>query len=303
MTPPASCSGIFPLADELIALRNFAQNPRNRHRPAHAAAASVLSGSHAGNTRGRGLDFAELRAYQAGDDVRNIDWRRAARHGQPCTKVFQEERDRTLRLLVDLGPSMQFGTRVAFKSVAAARGAALLAWAATAAGDRVGAMVWHGGGWAEALPRARRAGALELIRLLSTRPQGSMHTPAAFAEGLQRLARRLRCSDQVAIFSDFRQIDAASETSLIQIGQRAACRLVHVHDPFEAAAPPPGVYALTDGSREIVLDFADEAVRHRHAKAFAAHCERLSRLALRAGARLLPLSTDTAQTDLVAALS
>lgn len=293
-------ASVHPAIDDLTALRALVGSRRPR---APLRGAQGTHGAPAGTQRGRGLEFAELRAYQPGDDVRDIDWRRTARHGQPCTKLFQEERDRTLRLLVDLGPGMQFGTRVAFKSVSAARGAALLAWAAAAAGDRIGALVWDGAAWAETLPRARRAGALELIRLLSIRPRDSRQPPAKFADGLQRLARQLRTGDQVAIFSDFHGLDAVAEALLVQIGQRAACRLVRVHDPFEAAAPPPGLYALTDGRRDIVVDFADEAVRRRHVEAFAAHGERLAQLAARAGARLLPLATDAAPAAILAALT
>ncbi len=303
MSNGAAFDGRFPRADDLIALRALALDPALRPHARPLRSASAPFGGRIGMVRGRGLDFAELRACQAGDDVRDIDWRRTARHGLPCTRVFQEERGRNLRLLVDLGPGMQFGTRVAFKSVAAARAATLLAWTAAEAGDLVGALVWHGTEWAEAPPRARRAGALALIRLLSTPPQGSARPPAAFAGGLRGLARSLRSSDEVVILSDFRQLDAAGEALLIQIGRRAACRLVHVHDPFEASAPPPGIYALTDGRREIVLDFADQAVRRHHVDAFAAHGEHLARLAVRAGARLLPLTTDMAPASILHNLS
>lgn len=289
----------FPVAADLIALRVFAAHRPLRSSPRSKVAAGGIPGTRTGTMRGRGLDFAELRAYQPGDDIRDIDWRRTARHGQAWTKTFQEERGCTLRVLADLGPGMQFGTRVSFKSVVAARSAALLAWNSAAAGDRVSALVWHGAQWTESLPRARHAGVLELIRLLTTPPQADGQPPAAFADGLQQLARHLGSNDQVAIFSDFRQLDTTAENLLVQIGRCAACRLVHVHDPFEAIAPPPGLYALTDGRREIVVDFADESVRRSHVASFVAHCERLSRLATLANAQLLLLATDAPPTTVI----
>src|SRR5579875_3366137 len=106
---------------ELLRLRARAAKPR-------ATAARIrapLAGAHLSSLRGRGMDYAESRVYQAGDDVRNIDWRRTARSGEWHTKLFQEERERSLLLLVDTHPEMRFGTRVRYKSVAAARAAAV----------------------------------------------------------------------------------------------------------------------------------------------------------------------------------
>ena len=324
MSQPADRAGTVPLAAEMIALRAWirplpAALPA-RPRPRHAAPG--LPGGHAGVGRGRGLELAELRPFQPGDDVRSIDWRRSARHGLPCTKLFREEREHALKLVVDLGPAMRFGTRVAYKSVAAANAAALLAWAAAEGGDRVGGLAWDGAHWTEARPRARRAGVLELVRLLAApdpAPAGASvlansphreqarsdkkgHTDSEnFAAGLRRLVARLGSGDRVVVLSDFRSLDEAAEQSLIAIGRRANCLLVHVHDPFEAAPPPPGRYALTDGESETELDYAQPDLRRRHAEAFAAHLARLAALAARAGARLASLSTDTAPAQVLTA--
>lgn len=296
-TAGGASGAVHPVAAELIALRTTALQSR-RAGPARPSPAGLsLPGGHAGHARGRGLDFAELRAYQPGDDVRSIDWRRSARHGQPCTKVFHAERERVLRLLVDLGPSMQFGTRVVFKSVAAARCATVLAWQAAQAGDRVAGIVGQRDGWRESPPRARHAGVLALIRLLAAVPAADAPPEGTFAAGLQRLARHVGSGDRVVVCSDFRQLDATAAELLVQIGRRATCLLVPIYDAFEAAAPPPGRYALTDGQHEVQVDFADPAVRRQHAEAFAAHLARLQMLAQRAGARLLPCATDTAPAD------
>ena len=286
-------AAIRPVAADLIALRGLALG-----RPLHPGTGtlSALPGSHVGLQRGRGLEFAELRAYQPGDDVRSIDWRRTARHGQPCTKVYQSERERTLRLLVDLGASMRFGTRQQFKSVAAARAATLLAWQAEAAGDRVAGLIRHDA-WVDLPAQSRRTGILALIRALSAVPQG---VAQEFTAGLQRLTQCVRSSDRVVLLSDFRELDATGEALLQELGRRADCLWVAVHDPFEAEPPPPGVYALTDGQQTVTVDFGDAAVRAQHVAAFAARNTRLADLARRARARLTRLSTTTAPAAFLA---
>jgi len=90
-------------------------------------AKAILAGAHLSSLRGRGMDFAESREYQPGDDRRHIDWRVTARTGKAHTKIYTEEKERPVFLLVDMSPSMFFGTHGGFKSVTAARLAAYLA--------------------------------------------------------------------------------------------------------------------------------------------------------------------------------
>jgi uncharacterized protein (DUF58 family) len=115
-------SGVKVSLQDLLALRGEAGRldlaPRGK-------ILATRSGGHLSRFRGRGMEFDESRVYQAGDDARNMDWRVTARAGTPHIKLFREERERPLWLLVDQGPSMRFGTRVAFKSVVAAQAAAL----------------------------------------------------------------------------------------------------------------------------------------------------------------------------------
>jgi len=119
--------GIHLAPAELIALR-----PRCHALmlPMHRPAASALAGAYRSRYRGRGVDFVESRNYQPGDDIRNMDWRVTARTGRAHTKVFQEERERPVLVMLDAGPSLYFGTRQRLKSVAAGQLAAAIAWSA-----------------------------------------------------------------------------------------------------------------------------------------------------------------------------
>ena len=297
LSPNLADAAIRPVAADLIALRAVAR--ALPHAGQGCPTTGLVTGNHAGLQRGRGLDFAELRAYQPGDDARSIDWRRTARHGRPCTRVYQTERERSLRLLVDLGASMRFGTRTVFKSVAAARAATLLAWQAEAAGDRVAALVRHAA-WREVPLQARRAGVLALIHALENEQGDRDRAAESFSSGLQRLARRTHSGDRLVLLSDFRELDAPAEALLQQLGRRAECFWVAVHDPFEAE-PPPSLLALTDGSESVTVDFRDSAVRARHVSAFAEHRARLETLARGAQARLLHLATSTEPAMFLAA--
>jgi uncharacterized protein (DUF58 family) len=135
----AQTSGIYVQLDELVRLQHKASGfsflPR---QPVH----SILSGRHASKLRGRGLNFEELRNYLPGDDTRNIDWKVTARTRTPYVRVYTEEKDRTVWLLVDQRVGMFFGSRQRMKSVVAAEVAAISAWRVLSVGDRVGALVF-----------------------------------------------------------------------------------------------------------------------------------------------------------------
>ena len=177
--------------DELLRLRHRARGfsflPR---QPVH----SLLTGRHASRLRGRGLDFEELRHYFEGDDTRTIDWSATARRGSPHVRVYTEERDRSVLLLVDQRMSMFFGSRRAMKSVAAAEAAALAAFRVTSLGDRVGAIVFSEQGVVEIRPEARDAAVRRILaevvrqnRRLSA--DGPPADPSLLNQALGRAAR------------------------------------------------------------------------------------------------------------------
>lgn len=128
-------SGALASLADLIALRHRAMRSA---LPVNRIATNPMSGQLRSTQQGRGIDFSEVRLYQPGDDIRSIDWKVTARTSKTHTKIFQEERERPVMILLDQGPSLYFGTQVRFKSVAAARLAALLGWVALDQGDRIG---------------------------------------------------------------------------------------------------------------------------------------------------------------------
>lgn len=281
-------SGIRASLSELIGLRGQARRldlaPRGR-------VLATRTGGHLSRFRGRGMEFDESRVYQPGDDPRNMDWRVTARAGTPHVKLFREERERPLWLLVDQGPSMRFGTRVAFKSVIAAQAAALLGWAAVDRMDRVGGLVFDESRHLEHRPAARTAGLLPLLERLSepTRPGGRGY--GSLAQAGAHLARLVRPGSLVAVISDFAEMRPETETWLAELASGKELVLVLVHDPLEAAAPPPGLYPVSDGRRRGVLDLTRRHGRERYERRFQARLEALEAVARRHQAHLLTLAT------------
>jgi len=154
-------------ADELVGLRACGE----RLRPARSRVArSALAGAHRSRFHGRGMDYRESRHYQPGDDIRNMDWRMTARGGHAHVKVFDEERERPVVVLVDFGATMFFASQGVFKSVQAARLAALIGWSAIGHGDRIGALLFTDAGdrglHQEVSPAGGRRGQMRLIRAL-----------------------------------------------------------------------------------------------------------------------------------------
>ena len=242
------------------------------------------------------MEFEEVRAYQPGDDIRNMDWRVTARTGRPHTKLFREERERPVLFLVDLGPSMAFGTRVAFKSVVAARAAALLAWAARDNGDRIGGIVFAGKRHRELRPAARERGMLPFLKaLVDMQPTGIM--PAETGNGhwvdiLRRLASAVRPGSLVFLLSDFHGLPHQAEQSFARLAAHNDVVSILIFDPVEAAAPPAGRYPLSDGQRFAVLDTGDPTVADAYRNRFASHRDAVRALCHRHGSHFLTLATN-----------
>jgi len=283
--PPVRTNPTHVALDELLALSAVAHGAslaRNRRSPA------LRSGGHASRWRGRGVDFRESRIYLPGDEIRHMDWRVTARSGKPHTKVFQEEREQGLLFVMDQNPGMRFGTKVRFKNVQAARAAALLAWMASANGDRVGALGFGGGINGEVKPAGGRRGVLRVLRALRDWDAGAdpaRNEPLSF--GLARVRRLLRPGMRMILMTDGFSADAEAAQLLPQLAGRHEISVVLLRDALELHAPPPGRYAVHLGSAHRVLDFGDSSVRAAWTKRFADARERLRDECRRAGVRVL----------------
>jgi uncharacterized protein (DUF58 family) len=276
-TTPAA--GVHVTTDELIRLRLAARDlPLGSRRPS----LSTIAGAHASRFRGRGMDYLESRGYQAGDDIRNMDWRVTARAGHPHVKLYTEERERPVVVMVDLNPGMFFGTRGAFKSVIAARAAALIGWSAVHRHDRIGALLFNGSHH-ELRPLGGQRGVLRLIRALvgATDPAIGMHQPThagLLTDALLRLRRVARPGSLICILSDFYGIDADTRVHLQRLRQHSDVVACQVVDALEVHIPPPGRYGISDGIRTAVLDTRTAARQAAYERFFAQHHQAVDEL-------------------------
>ena len=288
---------------ELVALRGrvpqLAQLAQRR-------SADTLAGSHQSPFRGRGMEYAESRPYAPGDDVRHIDWRVTARTGRAHTKLFQPERERTTAVVYDRAATMAFGTRVCFKSVQAARLAALMLWLALRDGHRMAAA---GCGAQRELmpPMGGRRGVLRILdALVRWQPDLNQQSSGDEAEhvirALDALRRVLRPGSQILVLLDPRSVDDRVGTALGRLRRHhdlAACLLV---DPIEQAAPPQDVYRFGDGHNTGRLHLDTRTAQRRWREHFSELQSGAAECLSRAGARVALVPTDADPVDALGAL-
>lgn len=253
-------NGVIAELPELIALKRYAQTTHY-----HPEGRALNSGNYISKIRGRGMDFSEVRNYQTGDEIRHMEWRVTARTGKPHIKLYQEERERPVVILVDFNASMYFGTCIAFKSVIAAQLAALLAWTVVKQGDRVGGLIFSATEHNELTPRSREAGVLPLLATLSNYTQSIPKTASSdnrsLSFGLQRIRRVAKPGSIIILISDFYSMDKDSEQHLSRLRIHNDVLAYQICDPLEIMPPQPQQYAITNGQDEIILDTTVKAVR------------------------------------------
>ena len=281
-------SPVYTDTDQLLSLRFAAAD---LSLPAKHNSRASLSGDSRTRFRGRGMEFEEVRVYQAGDDIRNIDWRVTARTRVPHTKLFREERDRPTFIIVDQRSSLFFGSQRCFKSVLAARLATVLAWTALGNSDRVGGLVIGDNDYQDIKPKRSKHAVLELIQQIN-RYNHLLSSPIASGgemtmKSLLLDARRLaKPGSAVYLVSDFHDFDSECEEQLYSLSRHTDTTLLHVNDPLEKTLPHRGVYAITNGQQRMSISTGDSQFRQRYHDqyqqqfdALQKHCQKL-RLAL-----------------------
>jgi len=260
------------------------------------ASRSSRSGTQGSRLRGRGLDFHELRSYQVGDDVRDIDWQASARTRFPQVKTYCEERDRSTLLVVDQRVSMFFGTSHATKSVIAAEAAALFAWNAMANGDRVGALLFDDRQCAEYRAQRSRAQQLRVLAGLVEVNQGlRADLPPGDSEVFNRVldsaAQLARHDHRIVVISDFDGSDHHSREQLAGLARHNELICLLVHDPSDLDSLFPQGLVATNGASQAHLNFCDKQMRtelHAHS---VARNERVLGWGVEFGFPALPLSS------------
>ena len=256
---------------------------------------SRFAGEYRSLFKGQGMEFAEVREYQPGDEVRAIDWNVSARMGKPFVKRYVEERELTVMLAVDLSGSSRFGTRARFKHDLAIELAGVLSLAAVRNNDRVGLMLFSDRVEHALPPRKGRKHALRLIRdLLTVEPKGR---GTSMAVTVDRLMRLLPHRSVVFLVSDF--LTADIEKPLARLAQRHDVIAVTLEDPAERVLPDVGPARLEDPETGEVLeiDTSHPAVRAAFAQRIAADDEARRKLFGRLGLDEIIVHTEHGYVD------
>ncbi|CAA0098904.1 putative protein [Halioglobus japonicus] len=285
--------GAYTQLNELIALRFPAKQLKLGRRN---RALSNLAGPIKSNFRGRGIDFEEVRSYQPGDDIRTIDWRVTARTGNAHTKLFREERERPVLVVVDQRNSMFFGSSHCFKSVLAGHLASLLAWSALNGGDRVGGLVFNEDGHQEIRPRRSRKTVLTLLSQISSYnsslPLSCENETDSFAHMLSNLRRIARPGSSLFLISDFRGAsEEGAREHLFELAKHTELTALACSDPLESELPRAGTYAVTNGRERSELDTGIRQLRDSYRLRQQQQQELLSNDLIRLGVPLLQAST------------
>lgn len=282
--------------DTLLGARQHCQQLPLFSRPMRT---SRQAGRQYSRLRGRGVDFDQVRAYQPGDDIRNIDWRVTARSQKVHTKVFNEERERPVFIICEQSNRLCFGSQRYFKSSLVAEASALIAWTALSHNDRVGGMVFAPGVCHEVRPRRNRGAILQLFRLLLE--ANARLDPAEGSSALdlnEPLNLALRHSREIIrpgsilyLLCDHAAIDLMQQSLLVPLAAHNDLILLPVHDPLDAELPRHGPLAFAQGGATLTIDTSDDTVRDAYHAQFVGRQLAWQRLAGRLRCTLNPLET------------
>lgn len=287
-------NGVYTSLDQLARLRyearGFSFLPR---QPIN----SLLAGRHASRLRGRGLNFEELRRYQPGDDIRNIDWKVTARTGKTHTRVYTEERDRPALLVVDQRLSMFFGSQRAMKSVTTAETAALAAWSIIEAGDRVGAIVFNDADVVQILPDRSRGRVMRILKAIAVQNQalGSNQkmasNPTMLNQALNNTVRAATHDHLICLISDLNGADTETRQLMTRLSQHNDVIVVFIYDPLETALPKAGRLTLSDGKQQLAIDSNSVSLRQRYQNQFQERLTQGKNILLKQDVSLLQITT------------
>ncbi|CAM2853154.1 DUF58 domain-containing protein [Moritella viscosa] len=212
-----------------------------------------LAGGHLSPIKGRGMEFSECRQYQPGDDIRSIDWRITARTGKTYSKLFSEEKERPVYVLLDLSSSMYFGSQYRLKSVQACHLTALLAWATKHKSDRVGGIIIGNFGHKELKPQRQQRGIMQLLsetvtlhnaqltmsQTVSVDATNNMNTEPkeSLTSALTRLRLLCKTGSHIMIISDFLHLDDKAQKQLALLKRHNEVEAWQIYDPLELSLP------------------------------------------------------------------
>jgi len=249
----------------------------------------IFAGEYHSAFKGRGMTFSEVREYQYGDDIRNIDWNVTARFNHPYVKVFEEERELTVMLLIDVSGSGDFGTQVQMKQTLITEIAAVLSFSAIENNDKIGVILFSDRIEKFIPPKKGRKHILRIIReLLECNPQSK---GTDISESLRFLTNAIKKRCTAFLISDFR--DKGYARSLQIANNKHDVAALHVFDRRETSLPSVGLLRVLDAETgmERWIDTSKNRIRENYAMKWNSHLEIMKEIFSRAGVDSVSIHT------------
>lgn len=244
--------------------------------------------------KGRGMEFEEVREYAFGDDIRDLDWRVTARKSEPYTKVYHEEKDREIVVLLDLSASMIFGTKNELKSVTAAKLTALIGWMTLKNKDRFGLLLFDGKNTTYYKPQNNQKSLMMLFQIIADKTHAALKQSyeGNISSALKMFELSHKGRGTFFILSDFYQMTAESFKNIAALAKRHQIYCLHIFDVLEEIAPPDGIYAAQNNGQKVVFNSTAEKFKTAYQQYFAAQRHQLRQNCQKFLCKYLEIRTD-----------
>ena len=283
-------NGLMVTVPELVAQQKYLPYLSRRH--------NFLTSTQAGDVKsafkGRGIELEEVRAYNFGDDIRDIDWRVTARKSEPFTKVYSEEKDRLITVVLDLSATMIFGSKKELKSVAAAKIAALLGWLSVRNKDRFGILIYDGENSFYFKPQGNMNNLMSVFGKISEFSKKALNGGRIgnLGDALKTLEYHQKGQGTIFIISDFYHFDNEQFKNIAALAKNNKIYCVQVFDILEDIAPPNGEYRIIYNGQELEFNSSSESFKAEYKKYFAQNRENIRRNCQKFLCKYLEISTD-----------
>lgn len=256
---------------------------------------SLQAGDSRSAFKGRGIEFEEVRAYNYGDDVRDIDWRVTARKNQPFTKLYNEEKDREVYIWLDLSAKMRFGTKHELKSVTVAKTAALIAWYALENKDRVGMAVFDGNKTLIFEPKRTVDNLFAVFKQIEKIAAESLYQTnesGSAIKSLKLLQQKAKHRAIVFVVGSFTDMEAESSALLSAFARNHELYLINIFDELEDKAPPAGEYLAQYHNQKQLLAVSGKAFAEDYRQYFAEKRQKIKKICAKINCRYREVRAD-----------
>lgn len=286
-------NGIFVTFDELMEQRKFVDYLK---RYSISTSNSTKTGDIKSAFKGRGIELEEVRAYEFGDDIRDIDWKVTARKLSPYTRLYVEERDREVYVFLDLSSSMVFGTKKELKSVAAAKLAALLGWLSLENKDRFGVIIFDGRDTLVFKPQSSQKNMLAIFKKISETTekiaQEDYWSYSSLEFALQMAKKSIKSQAIIFFISDFSNINDSLKKHISAIAKQAKTYFIKMVDRLEEQAPKSGEYMVQDYNDSLVFDSSSDNFKKEYKSHFASKRDDLKNFCNKFSIKYMEVRTD-----------